>query len=76
MYKSEKLQETIEVIELKDSKKVNKYLNLGWTLISTHLWDYGHPKESQQKTVYCLSWSKKLGDPKHVDGIYDNDITD
>lgn len=61
------LTDTAELIELDSYKKANKYLNLGWVLISTHLTDYGHPVERHQKTNYCLSWPRTKGTPQYPD---------
>ena len=59
------LSEIVELKELDSTEKANKYLKSGWTLISTHLWDYGHPVERHQKTIFILGWRREQGDPVH-----------
>jgi hypothetical protein len=59
------LYNIVELIELDSYSRANEYLKLGWVLISTHLWDYGHPVERDQKTIYCLGWDKRKGEVKH-----------
>ena len=59
------LSDIIELVEYSDYKKANKYLESGWILLSTHIVDFGHPVERHQNTVYCLGWSRKLGNPKY-----------
>lgn len=54
-----------KLMEFDSYKEANKYLELGWLLISTHLNDYGHPIERHQKTIYCLGWSRLTGEPKY-----------
>jgi len=57
-------QDICKLYETDSYKKANEYLNLGWLLISTHLYDYGHPVEKHQNTIYCLGWPKSFGEPK------------
>ncbi|MCX5803834.1 MAG: hypothetical protein NTU69_09955 [Proteobacteria bacterium] len=54
-----------ELIELDRYDEANKYLELGWILLSTHLNDTGDSDFRQQKTVYCLGWPRTLGNSKH-----------
>ena len=62
------LQDVVELIEVDSYEKANDYLKTGWVLISTHLYDYGHPVERHQKTVYCLGRLKSAADIKHPEG--------
>lgn len=55
--------DVIKVYETKDYKEANRYLDTGWVMVSTHLWDYGHPDVRHQRTVYCLGWPRGAGDP-------------
>lgn len=59
------LVDVVEVFETKDYEQANRYLRAGWVMISTHLWDYGHPVERHQGTVYCLAWRRGAGDVIH-----------
>lgn len=59
------LSQVGEVVETKNIDKVNPYLKIGWILIGTHMWDFGHPVERNQKTVYCLGWPRSMGEPIH-----------
>jgi hypothetical protein len=59
------LYSVIEVKETRDYEEANRYLKAGWFVMSTHLWDYGHPVERQQGTVYCMGWPKAKGEPVH-----------
>ncbi len=57
------LRDIAELKEVDSTESANKYLGLGWVLLSTHLVDYGHPTARHQKTIYCLGWPKHLGEP-------------
>lgn len=67
----EDLHAIIEIKEVKDYKKANEYLNLGWQLINLYTDDYGHPKNVHQWTVYCLGWKKDNGEVVHPKGGWD-----
>ncbi len=56
------LNDVIEIFESDSYEVSNKYLKVGWILLSTHLNDFGHPVERHQKTIYCLGWSLKSGE--------------
>lgn len=66
------LKDIIEVFQETDIEMVNKYLNLGWTLLSLHTTDYGHPVERHQNTVFTLGWNKINGDSQKPKGKYDD----
>jgi hypothetical protein len=61
---NQNLYDIAELYELDRYEDVNKYLEIGWILLSTHIKDFGDPDFRQQKTVYCLGWPRSLGDPK------------
>lgn len=51
----------VELYETKSFEEANKYLKLGWKLITTHIYDFGDPMCRNQHTVYCLAWPISLG---------------
>lgn len=60
----------VELKELDSADEANNYLKLGWVLLSTHLWDYGHPVERHQKTIFVLGWRAEQGNPVHPEKKY------
>ena len=60
-----RLTDVGEVKESRDQHEVNRYLDTGWVLISTHVRDYGEPGVVDQYTVYVLGWPRTAGEPQH-----------
>jgi len=54
-----------ELTEFTSHRNANAYLEAGWILVSTHTWDYGHPVNKHQRTVYCLGWPRSKGPAVH-----------
>ncbi len=59
------LHDIVELAEFTSKDNANAYLQAGWVLISTHTWDFGHPVNKHQKTVYCLGWPRQKGAVLH-----------
>lgn len=61
--KSEKfdLSDVVRVFESRYSTEVNRYLKLGWVLLSTYS---DHYSEHGYAPRYCLGWPKYLGEVK------------
>jgi hypothetical protein len=61
------IQATHEVVEISSrgdgAKKVNEYLNLGWTLIDTFVVGYGDPRDRNETMHYVLGW-QAVGEPQ------------
>ena len=58
------LFEISELKEFADYDEANKYLKLGWVLLSIRTEDSGDPDVVNQQTIYCLGWPKSLGKTK------------
>jgi hypothetical protein len=59
------LSEISELKEFNDYNEANKYLKLGWILLSIRLEDSGDQDVPSQETIYCLGWPRSLGAPKN-----------
>ena len=53
-----------ELRELGDYNEANRYLKLGWILLSIRVEDSGDRDVIDQQTIYCLGWPRSLGSTK------------